>query len=135
MGPLSKIFRYGVSALLGVVVGVLFYSCLMIVEVETAYMLPELEPEDHVVVIKNNSLTKALNLYTGPEEGDIILYEALVFSIDGEGLQRIRRITGEGKDQLYVDSDVKTTTSRQDSITEGEVLGKVVMNLNQMDII
>ncbi len=133
MRTLSKICKYGFSALLGIVAGVMLYSCLMIVEVETAYMLPSLEPGDKVLVVKNNSFTREHEIHLKPEKGDVVIYEAPVFSVDGEGSLLIRRVTGQGSEMLYVDSDVKTTLSKQDSLEEGEVLGKVIFNLTQMD--
>ena len=118
---MRKIIGWGLSAALGVALGVLIYSSLMLVSVEGSSMLPELEPGAKVVV---NRLADGYDVNVG----DLVLYEAPYYTVDGEGAYLVRRVTGSRGKWLKVDCDVKTAENKETIVDKEKILGKVLFH-------
>lgn len=149
---LGKIFCLALFASLGVVAGVAVFSSLMVVEVEGSTMLPGLEPGDKVVVLRNlptlelgqdteqdSALEKVLNarLTFGQPDmvvGDLVVYEAPYYTTDGEGLVKIRRITGTRGSWLRLNCDVKTVRDQERLIRADQIQGKVILVIPRLEI-
>ena len=119
---LFKIFCFTFSAVLGVTVGLAVFSSLMLVTVGGSSMLPELEQGDRVLVLQESRVTGPLNLSVG----DLVVYEAPYYTTDGEGLLKIRRITGTRGSWLRLDSDLKTVGESEVLVRRSEIVGKVI---------
>ena len=126
MGPtirrLGKIFCLGLSAAFGVAAGLAVFSSLMLIRVEGSSMLPTLEPGGRVLVQKAAGLGGELNL----DVGDLVIYEAPYYTADGEGLLKIRRITGLRGDWVRLDRDLETVGESEVLVRRSEILGKVI---------
>ncbi|MBQ8563364.1 MAG: hypothetical protein IJ443_05705 [Firmicutes bacterium] len=156
---LGKIFCLALFASLGVAAGVAVFSSLMVVEVEGSTMLPGLEPGDKVVVLRNlptlelgqdterldqdteqdSALEKALNArftFGQPDMavGDLVVYEAPYYTTDGEGLVKIRRITGTRGSWLRLNCDVKTVRDQERLIRADQIQGKVILVIPRLEI-
>lgn len=107
-----------VSALIGAAAAVYLFGCFMLVEVEGSLMLPELEPGQRVLAVR----TDGDNLDTG----DIVVYNAPFYDIDGQGMYRIRRVLGQKDQWLEVGADVSGVIDHTEIIEKDIVLGKVL---------
>lgn len=123
MSGLGKIFCLSLSAALGVAAGLAVFGSLMLIKVEGSAMLPTLEPGDRVLVQKAEGLSRKLNL----EIGDLVIYEAPYYTADGEGLLKIRRITGQRGSWIRLDSDLQTVDESEVLVRRSEILGEVLV--------
>ena len=123
MSGLGKIFCLSLSAALGVAAGLAVFGSLMLIKVEGSAMLPTLEPGDRVLVQKAEGLSRKLNL----EIGDLVIYEAPYYTADGEGLLKIRRITGQRGSWIRLDSDLQTVDESEVLVRCSEILGEVLV--------
>lgn len=130
MRTLGKICSLAFSASLGIAAGILLFSSLMLVQAEGSTMLPQLEPGDWVLVLRNSPF------YGEPEVtvGDLVVYEAPCYTTDGEGLQKIRRITGSRGNWLRLNCDVKTVRNQEILITRDQIQGRVILVLPGLEI-
>lgn len=103
---MKKAIGWGISAALGIALGVGLFANLMITEVEGSGMLPALAPGDRVLI---DRLAPGEQV----EVGDIVVYEAPYYSIDGEGQLLFLRVTGERGDWLKVDWEAPTTMDKE----------------------
>lgn len=122
---LVKIFCIGISAALGVAVGLAVFSSLMLVKMDGSSMLPTLEPGDRVLVRKESVISGPLNL----EVGDLVLYEAPYYTADGEGLLKIRRITGQRGSWIKLDSELESVAESEVLVRRSEILGEVLVKI------
>ena len=130
MRTLGKICSLGIFAALGTAAGVILFSSLMVVKVEGSSMLPALEPGDHVLVLQESLLTGVPEI----QVGDLVVYEAPYYTTDGEGLQKIRRITGTRGSWLRLNCDVKTVKDQEKLIRTEEIQGKVILVVPRLEI-
>ena len=122
---LLKIFCLGLSALLGTATGIIMFSSLLTVSVDGSSMMPSLEPGTNVLVLQES-------LLTGPpavQVGDLVLYEAPYYTTDGEGLRKIRRVTGMRGDWIRINCDAKTVRNQELLVRREDILGKVILKL------
>ena len=122
---MGRIIRWGLSAILGIGAGLLIYSSLMLVQVEGSSMLPTLEPGARILV---NRLDDGYDV----KVGDLVIYEAPYYSIDGEGKYLVKRVTGSRGRWLKVDCDADTAESRITFVDKEKIIGKAIFNLSQM---
>lgn len=122
---LGKIFCIGISAALGVAAGMAVFTSLMLVTVESSAMLPILEPGDWVLVRKESVISGPLNL----EVGDLVLYEAPYYTADGEGLLKIRRITGQRGSWIRLDSELESVAESEVLVRKSDILGEVLVKI------
>lgn len=122
---LGKIFCIGISAALGVAAGLVVFTSLMLVTVESSTMLPTLEPGDRVLVRKASVISGPLNL----EVGDLVLYEAPYYTADGEALLKIRRITGQRGSWIRLDSELESVAESEVLVRRREILGEVLVKI------
>lgn len=122
---LGKIFCIGLSAVLGVAVGLVVFSSLMLMRVDGSSMLPTLEPGDRVLVLRNSALTGTLQL----DVGDLVLYEAPYYTTDGEGLLKIRRVTGLRGSWVRLEPELPVLGDSQVLVRRTEVLGEVLVKI------
>ena len=122
---LVKIFCIGISAALGVAAGLAVFSSLMLVRMDGSSMLPTLEPGDRVLVWKESVIGGPLNL----EVGDLVLYEAPYYTADGEGLLKIRRITGQRGSWIRLDSELESVAESEVLVRRSEILGEVLVKI------
>lgn len=127
---LSKIFCFGFFAMLGVAAGAAVFSSLMVVCVEGTAMLPQLEPGDRLLVLRDSPVVERRQL----QVGDLVVYEAPYFTVDGEGLEKVLRVTGTRGSWLRLNCDVKTVQNQEIMVTEEEILGKVLLKLPRLEI-
>ena len=130
MRTLGKICSLALFAALGTAAGVILFSSLMVVKVEGSSMLPALEPGDHVLVLQESLLTGAPKV----QVGDLVVYEAPYYTTDGEGLQKIRRITGTRGSWLRLNCDVKTVKDQETLLRTEEIQGKVILVIPRLEI-
>ncbi len=130
MRTLGKICSLGIFAALGTAAGVILFSSLMVVKVEGSSMLPALEPGDHVLVLQESLLTGVPEI----QVGDLVVYEAPYYTTDGEGLQKIRRITGTRGSWLRLNCDVKTVKDQETLLRTEEIQGKVILVIPRLEI-
>ena len=122
---LVKIFCIGISAALGVAAGLAVFSSLMLVRMDGSSMLPTLEPGDRVLVRKESVISGPLNL----EVGDLVLYEAPYYTADGEGLLKIRCITGQRGSWIRLDSELESVSESEVLVRRSEILGEVLVKI------
>ena len=130
MRTLGKICSLGIFAALGTAAGVILFSSLMVVKVEGSSMLPALEPGDHVLILQESLLTGVPEI----QVGDLVVYEAPYNTTDGEGLQKIRRITGTRGSWLRLNCDVKTVKDQETLLRTEEIQGKVILVIPRLEI-
>ena len=130
MRTLGKICSLGIFAALGTAAGVILFSSLMVVKVEGSSMLPAVEPGDHVLVLQKSLLTGVPEI----QVGDLVVYEAPYYTTDGEGLQKIRRITGTRGSWLRLNCDVKTVKNQETLLRTEEIQGKVILVIPRLEI-
>ncbi len=122
---LGKIFCIGISAALGVAAGLAVFGSLMLVRMDGSSMLPTLEPGDRVLVRKESAISGPLNL----KVGDLVLYEAPYYTADGEGLLKIRRITGQRGSWIRLDSELESVAESEVLVRRSEILGEVLVKI------
>ena len=122
---LVKIFCIGISAAFGVAAGLAVFSSLMLVKMDGSSMLPTLEPGERVLVRKESVIGGPLNL----EVGDLVLYEAPYYTADGEGLLKIRRITGQRGSWIRLDSELESVAESEVLVRRSEILGEVLVKI------
>ena len=130
MRTLGKICSLGLFAALGTAAGIILFSSLMVVKVEGSSMLPALEPGDHVLILQESLLTGVPEI----QVGDLVVYEAPYYTTDGEGLQKIRRITGTRGSWLRLNCDVKTVKDQETLLRTEEIQGKVILVVPRLEI-
>ena len=130
MRTLGKICSLGIFAALGTAAGVILFSSLMVVKVEGSSMLPALEPGDRVLILQESLLTGVPEI----QVGDLVVYEAPYYTTDGEGLQKIRRITGTRGSWLRLNCDVKTVKDQETLLRTEEIQGKVILVIPRLEI-
>ena len=130
MRTLCKICSLVLFAALGTVAGIILFSSLMVVKVEGSSMLPALEPGDHVLILQESLLTGVPEI----QVGDLVVYEAPYYTTDGEGLQKIRRITGTRGSWLRLNCDVKTVKDQETLLRTEEIQGKVILVIPRLEI-
>lgn len=130
MRTLGKICSLVLFAALGTAAGIILFSSLMVVKVEGSSMLPALEPGDHVLILQESLLTGVPEI----QVGDLVVYEAPYYTTDGEGLQKIRRITGTRGSWLRLNCDVKTVKDQEKLIRTEEIQGKVILVIPRLEI-
>ena len=130
MRTLGKICSLALFAVLGTAAGVILFSSLMVVKVEGSSMLPALEPGDHVLILQESLLTGVPEI----QVGDLVVYEAPYYTTDGEGLQKIRRITGTRGSWLRLNCDVKTVKDQEMLLRTEEIQGKVILVIPRLEI-
>ena len=130
MRTLGKICSLGIFAALGTAAGVILFSSLMVVKVEGSSMLPALEPGDRVLILQESLLTGVPEI----QVGDLVVYEAPYYTTDGEGLQKIRRITGTRGSWLRLNCDVKTVKDQEMLLRTEEIQGKVILVVPRLEI-
>ena len=130
MRTLCKICSLVLFAALGTVAGIILFSSLMVVKVEGSSMLPALEPGDHVLILQESLLTGVPEI----QVGDLVVYEAPYYTTDGEGLQKIRRITGTRGSWLRLNCDVKTVKDQEMLLRTEEIQGKVILVIPRLEI-
>jgi len=111
---LSKI----TAAVLGAVAAVWLFSAFMVIEVEGSVMLPELEPGQKIIVSRMDTQ----NL----ETGDLVVYKAPYYHIDGQGMYLVRRISGIRNDMVEVTADAQVPRAETEIIEKDIILGKVI---------
>ena len=130
MRTLCKICSLVLFAALGTAAGIILFSSLMVVKVEGSSMLPALEPGDHVLILQESLLTGVPEI----QVGDLVVYEAPYYTTDGEGLQKIRRITGTRGSWLRLNCDVKTVKDQEMLLRTEEIQGKVILVIPRLEI-
>ena len=127
---LGKIFCFSFFAVLGAAAGIAVFSSLMVVRVEGASMLPQLEPGDRLLAVRESPITGTLQLKTG----DLIIYEAPFYTTDGEGLEKVRRITGTRGSWIRLNCDVKTVRNEEILAQREDILGKGILVIPRLEI-
>ena len=130
MRTLGKICSLVLFAALGTAAGIILFSSLMVVKVEGSSMLPALEPGDHVLILQESLLTGVPEI----QVGDLVVYEAPYYTTDGEGLQKIRRITGTRGSWLRLNCDVKTVKDQEMLLRTEAIQGKVILVIPRLEI-
>ena len=130
MRTLGKICSLGLFAALGTAAGIILFSSLMVVKVEGSSMLPALEPGDRVLILQESLLTGVPEI----QVGDLVVYEAPYYTTDGEGLQKIRRITGTRGSWIRLNCDAKTVKDQEKLIRTEEIQGKVILVIPRLEI-
>ena len=130
MRTLGKICSLALFAVLGTAAGVILFSSLMVVKVEGSSMLPALEPGDRVLILQESLLTGVPEI----QVGDLVVYEAPYYTTDGEGLQKIRRITGTRGSWLRLNCDAKTVKDQEMLLRTEEIQGKVILVIPRLEI-
>lgn len=124
---MRKIFCLGVFAALGVGLGLLIYSLVMVVQVQGSAMLPTMEPGDRLLVSR-------LSGGETVQVGDVIVYEAPYYTIDGEGATLVRRVTGSRGSWIRVDCDAPTTRDQEALVAAEDIKGKVILNFSNFHV-
>lgn len=88
---------------------------------------------------QDSALEKVLNarLTFGQPDmvvGDLVVYEAPYYTTDGEGLVKIRRITGTRGSWLRLNCDVKTVRDQERLIRADQIQGKVILVIPRLEI-
>lgn len=105
---------YFLSAIAGILIGVIMHCSFMIVQNQGVLMLPEIEPEEHVII---NLLDKNM------EVGDIVALEPEYYTLDGEGNIIFRRVVDVSSKNIVLTCDVATTRERILTIPKEKILG------------
>ena len=126
----GKIFLFLLSAGLGLFAGLYVFTSLMILEVDTAVMLPQLKPGDHVLVLCDTASSGERKLTTG----DLVVYEAPYYTADGEGLQKIRKVTGTRGSWVRLNQNLKPAESGQLLVKREDIPGRVILRIPRMEI-
>ena len=105
---------YFLSAIAGILIGVIMHCSFMIVQNQGVLMLPEIEPEEHVII---NLLDKNM------EVGDIVALEPEYYTLDGEGNIIFRRVVDVSSKNVVLTCDVATTRERILTIPKEKILG------------
>lgn len=130
MRTLCKIFSLGLFAALGAAAGLLVFTSLLLLEVEGSTMLPTLEPGDRVIALQDSPVMEMPPL----QVGDLVIYEAPCYTIDGESLQKVRRITGMRGSWYRLNCDGNSVRSQEVLASREEILGKVVLIVPRAEI-
>lgn len=110
-----------VSALVGLFMAMVVYTTFGFVRIESAEMMPVLEPGKHVLVEKNSDSCEY-------NVGDIIVYEVPFFDINEEGRYAVRRIAGKNDDVLEVGSEQGLLRGEKEIVNIDKIFGKVIWN-------
>ena len=111
------------SAAAGIAAAVWLFTSFMVVEAGGSAVMPEIMPGQKVLVAlydRDNAAGRD-SLTTG----DIIVYEAPFYDIDGEGRYLIRRVTGVRNRWIEVDRE-NAPADPASIIGKEQVLGKVI---------
>lgn len=127
LASLRKICFLVFFSLLGIVVGVIVFSNLKVVQVRSTVMMPELEPGEKILIRKDAALMGFMG-DSQIEVGDLVLYEAPYYTTDGEGLLKIRRVTGVKGSWLRLDCDVETVSEQEIFVRRDAIKGKVIFH-------
>ena len=125
MHSIGKIFALVFSALLGVGLGVVLSACLMVTEVVGSDMLPSLEPDEKVLVLRS----AFVNAY---ESGDLVVYQAPYYTADSGDDRLVRRVTGIRGSWVRLNCDAKTTRDQEVLAEPDQLLGKVIFSFGGM---
>ncbi len=125
LATLCKICSLGIFALLGTAAGVILFSSLAVIQVEGTAMLPTLEPGNRVLVLQDSLVTGQPDI----QVGDLVLYEAPYYTTDGEGLHKIRRVTGTRGSWFRLNCDTKTVKDQEILVQAEDIQGKVILKL------
>jgi len=120
----------GTAACLGIFLGVAVFCSLDVVEVTGSTMLPELEPGDRVLVLRDTPFFES----SGIQVGDLVLHETPYYTADGEGRKRIRRVTGIRGSWLRLNCDAKTVKSQETMVRRDRILGEVILVIPRLKI-
>lgn len=124
---MGKLIGRSIFAALGIGLGVLLFSRLLVTEVQGSTMLPMAEPGDLLLAVR---LTDGEDV----KVGDLVVYEAPYYTINGEGRTLVRRVTGIRGDWLRVDCDTPTTRDQESLLAREEVEGKVILNFSKFRV-
>lgn len=111
---LCKIF----AAAIGVIAAIALFSSFMVLKVEGSSMLPTLEPGQRVIVNKLDRKDFGV--------GDLVVYKAPYYNIDGEGQYLIRRVVGVRDSWIKVGRETDMVATDTEIIEKDIVLGKVM---------
>lgn len=127
LASLRKICFLVFFSLLGIVVGVIVFSSLKVVQVRSTVMMPELEPGEKILIRKDFALMGFMG-ESQIEVGDLVLYDAPYYTTDGEGLLKIRRVTGVKGGWLRLDCDAETVSDQEILVRRDAIKGKVIFH-------
>ena len=119
----GKVLSRLLSAAAGIAAALWLFTSFMIVEAGGSAVMPEIMPCQKVLVTlydRDNAAGRD-SLATG----DIIVYEAPFYEIDGEGRYLIRRVTGVRDKWIEVDRE-NAPADPASIIGKEQVLGKVI---------
>ena len=105
---------YFLSAIAGILIGIIMHCSFMIVQNQGVLMLPEIEPEEHVII---NLLDKNMEI------GDIVALEPEYYTLDGEGNIIFRRVVDVNSEKVVLTCDAATTRERILTIPKERILG------------
>ncbi len=125
LGTLGKICSLGLFAVLGTAAGIAVFTSLTVIQVEGSNMLPVLEPGTRVLVLQDSLVTGQPDI----QVGDLVLYEAPYYTTDGEGLHKIRRVTGTRGSWFRLNCDTKTVNDQEILVHAEDIQGKVILKL------
>ncbi len=103
---------------LGISAGIMIHCSFMLVENKGCFMLPEIEPEQKVLVRL---------METDFKEGDIVAFESDYYNLDGEGIIQFRRVSGIDNQEISLSCDVGLVTEEEIIISKDNILGKAVI--------
>ena len=105
---------YFLSAITGILIGIGIHCSFMMVQNQGVLMLPEIEPEEHVII---NLLDKNM------EVGDVVALEPEYYTLDGEGNIIFRRVVDVNSEKVVLTCDASTTRERILTIPKEKILG------------
>lgn len=126
---MKRTVLYVISAILGIMAGILIHCSFMVVSAEGVFMLPTIEPGQKVVVCL---------LDKDVEKGDVVAYKPPYYTLEGEGNIVFRRVEGiiehEGSaknlmnhDAVLLTCDTNMTQEHNVMISKEDVLGTVLL--------
>ena len=126
---MKKAILYSISAIFGVVVGILLHCSFMVTSAHGVLMLPTIEPGQTVVICL---------LDKDVEKGDVVAYIPPYYTLDGEGNIVFRRVEDDGKGkesdrtmgpegQIHLTCDTNMTENHNVKISKEELLGTVIL--------
>ncbi len=121
MGILRGIWRLlckVLAAAIGITAAVALFSGFMVIKVEGSSMLPTLEPGQRVIINKLDTQDFSV--------GDLVVYKAPYYSIDGQGQYLIRRVVGVKDNWIKVGCEMDMVATDTEIIEKDIVLGKVM---------
>lgn len=105
---------YFLSAIVGILIGIILHCSFMVVQNQGVLMLPEIEPEEHVIInLLDNNM----------EVGDIVALEPEYYTLDGEGNIIFRRVLDVSSTKVVLTCDAATTKERILTIPKERILG------------